>query len=88
MERFNCKDGPVEMVECDDGYWVKHDDVIDSDCVIDYWATKYAHKQMDCFKLKDDIKNLKRKCRLFIVLAGLSIAMLTALIITLFVLTK
>ena len=26
MKRFNCKNGPVEMVECDKGYWVKYED--------------------------------------------------------------
>lgn len=29
MRRYNCKDFPAEMVESQDGYWVKYEDVFE-----------------------------------------------------------
>lgn len=92
MNRYNCKNGPVDMVECDDGYWVKHKDVIghidDLSNSVDYYVGSLnmelnLNKQLGSVLEEESktISKLKLKCERLAVFSIVSIIILIVVLV-------
>jgi hypothetical protein len=80
MKRFNCKHGLVEMVESEDGYWVRHEDVVD---IVDNATSMWKYYQKRYYLTDEGCDLLLRKILKFkSVCIGLSVSFVLSLILS------
>jgi tetrahydromethanopterin S-methyltransferase subunit B len=80
MKRYNCKHGPVDMIEEADGYWVTYDEynqsMLDNNKLVEKsWRSR------DSLAIADGIKEEKLQD----IIVGLSIALFAAVVTLLFI---